>query len=164
MLADTCLIMYAVETSNIDAMTGTTCNIPVPPNDCRIWGGGVLEFWRRADGEGLKAMAIFVPTTLEPSIRNSLVLTTYRQHILFSIVECVPWEISSDFEAYSSIRNCVSAYFLRRTGSHPAVLIVAEAGLAGVALDWGGMITLISLGRNVRFYVLPHATLVELGT
>lgn len=111
-------------------MSGTTCNVPLPPDLCAMVGGYVEVFLRRADDSGVKAITIFVPPNLVHTASNRINLLQYKEYITYSLERCMPEPAAYDTN-FGAVVSCIVSDVLEDYGSTPAVLIVGRISLTG---------------------------------
>lgn len=142
-------------------MSGTTCDIPVPPALCAVVGGAAIEFSRCADGVGVKAAAIFVPRALIPRVLTAHIsheLLNYRRVVIQFARQCLKHPATEETD-YFVLARCIGAKLLDHFQASPAALFVNKDDEIGWDFRDGGIIDLLLPSLGVEVYVLPHHVL-----
>lgn len=154
------LLLDVDEDSKLGSMTGTTCDVTVPPDMCALSGGYVRESAWRADGSGARAIVIFVPQALKHISATRRRFVDYKDDVIESLYNCIPGSITPD-TSFPNVINCIVSQIIEWYKTPPTVLIVSQIDLTGYNLGPGAVMTVTVHEMNVKAYVLPHLSLVN---
>lgn len=140
-------------------VTGTTCNVPVPPDLCTTVGGELTEMVRRSIDAIVICVVIFVPPRLVPTSGSRDAFIRYRRDVVEIVDRCLP-EMADPSTDFIAVVSCVVSYLLAKYGQPPTVLIVSRAGLTEYYFGFGGIMSITRPLQDVKTYILPHLSLV----